>query len=78
MAALAKSFPPSLQYSIAYDSTLFVTTLIRDVITTLFEAIGLVIVVVFLFLGSFRSSAIPMPGPGIADRNVHLLHSVLV
>ena len=60
MAALAKSFPPSLQYSIAYDSTLFVKTSIRDVIMTLFEAIGLVIVVVFLFLGSFRSSAIPM------------------
>jgi hydrophobe/amphiphile efflux-1 (HAE1) family protein len=60
MAVLAKSFPPSLQYSIAYDSTLFVTTSIRDVLKTLFEAIGLVIVVVFLFLGSFRSSAIPM------------------
>lgn len=60
MAQLAKSFPPGLQYAVAYDSTLFVKDSIRDVLKTLFEAIGLVILVVFLFLGSFRSSFIPM------------------
>lgn len=60
MADLAKSFPPGLQYSIAYDSTLFVKDSIKDVLKTLFEAIILVIIVVFIFLGSFRSSFIPM------------------
>jgi HAE1 family hydrophobic/amphiphilic exporter-1/multidrug efflux pump len=49
-----------LRYAIAYDSTLFVKDSIKDVLKTLFEAIGLVILVVFLFLGSFRSSFIPM------------------
>ncbi len=60
MDELAKAFPPSLTYSIAYDSTLFVKDSIKDVIKTLFEAILLVIIVVFIFLGSFRSSFIPM------------------
>jgi hydrophobe/amphiphile efflux-1 (HAE1) family protein len=60
MDQLSKAFPPGLQYSIAYDSTLFVKDSIKDVLKTLFEAIGLVIVVVFVFLGSFRSSFIPM------------------
>ncbi|MBV9332915.1 MAG: efflux RND transporter permease subunit, partial [Candidatus Eremiobacteraeota bacterium] len=60
MDELAKAFPPSLKYSVAYDSTLFVKDSIKDVIKTLFEAILLVIIVVFIFLGSFRSSFIPM------------------
>ena len=60
MAELAKAFPPGLNYSIAYDSTLFVKDSIKDVLKTLFEAIILVIIVVFVFLGSFRSSFIPM------------------
>jgi len=60
MAELATAFPPGLDYSIAYDSTLFVKDSIHDVIKTLFEAIILVIIVVFIFLGSFRSSFIPM------------------
>lgn len=60
MAELAKAFPPGLQYSIAYDSTLFVKDSIKDVLKTLLEAIILVIIVVFIFLGSFRSSFIPM------------------
>ena len=60
MDDLAKAFPPGLAYSVAYDSTLFVKDSIHDVIKTLFEAIILVIIVVFIFLGSFRSSFIPM------------------
>lgn len=60
MTDLAKAFPPGLQYSIAYDSTLFVKDSIKDVLKTLLEAIILVIIVVFVFLGSFRSSFIPM------------------
>jgi hydrophobe/amphiphile efflux-1 (HAE1) family protein len=60
MATLAKSFPPGLTYAIPYDSTLFVTSSIKDVEKTLFEAIGLVVIVVLLFLGSLRTAFIPM------------------
>jgi hydrophobe/amphiphile efflux-1 (HAE1) family protein len=60
MEGLSKAFPPGLTYKIAYDSTIFVKDSIKDVLKTLFEAIGLVIIVVFIFLGSFRSSFIPM------------------
>jgi hydrophobe/amphiphile efflux-1 (HAE1) family protein len=60
MTQLAKAFPPGLDYSIAYDSTVFVNESIHDVLKTLFEAIVLVIIVVFVFLGNFRSSFIPM------------------
>ena len=54
------NFPPGLDYSIAYDSTLFITSSVREVVETLFEALILVILVVFLFLGSFRATLIPV------------------
>jgi hydrophobe/amphiphile efflux-1 (HAE1) family protein len=60
MSTLAKQFPPGVAYAIPYDSTLFVTSSIHDVISTLEEAIILVIIVVLVFLGSVRTSFIPM------------------
>jgi hydrophobe/amphiphile efflux-1 (HAE1) family protein len=60
MDGLAREFPPGMSYDISYDSTLFVTHSIRDVVKTLIEAIVLVVIVVLLFLGSFRTSVIPM------------------
>jgi HAE1 family hydrophobic/amphiphilic exporter-1/multidrug efflux pump len=54
------SFPPGLDYSISYDSTMFITGSIDEVVVTLFEALVLVILVVFLFLGSVRATLIPM------------------
>jgi len=60
MATLAKAFPPGLRYDIALDTTQFVTASIRDVLKTLFEAMALVAVVVFVFLGNFRATLIPM------------------
>ncbi len=60
MATLAKEFPPGLAYGISYDSTVFVTESIKDVVRTLFEAIALVVIVVLVFLGSARTSLIPM------------------
>ncbi len=60
MEQLKSQFPPGLDYAIPYDSTVFVTESIRDVITTLFIAIVLVVLVVLVFLGSLRSSLIPM------------------
>ncbi len=53
-------FPAGMDYIISYDSTMFVNAAIKDVMTTLFEAIGLVIFVVFLFLQSWRASLIPL------------------
>jgi hydrophobe/amphiphile efflux-1 (HAE1) family protein len=60
LAELEKQFPPGLAYAIPYDSTVFVTTSIRDVINTLFTAIVLVVLVVLVFLGSLRTAFIPM------------------
>jgi hydrophobic/amphiphilic exporter-1 (mainly G- bacteria), HAE1 family len=53
-------FPAGMDYIISYDSTMFVNAAIQDVMTTLFEAIGLVILVVFLFLQSWRATLIPL------------------
>ncbi len=60
MAALQPSFPPDLDYEIAYDSTVFVKASLESVVHTFFEALVLVLVVVFLFLQSWRATLIPM------------------
>ena len=60
MDQLAKAFPPGIAYAVSYDSTTFVTESINDVLHTLFEAIVLVVLVVLLFLGSLKTSFIPM------------------
>jgi HAE1 family hydrophobic/amphiphilic exporter-1 len=56
---LAKSFPPGLEYAIAFDSTTVVGDSIREVMWTLGEAIVIVIVVIFLFLLDWRATIIP-------------------
>src|SRR5258706_1609500 len=55
-----KSFPAGVDYKFSYDSTRFVRASIRDVIMTLFAAVGLVIVVVFVFLQNWRATLIPL------------------
>jgi multidrug efflux pump subunit AcrB len=60
MQEAKKSFPPGVDYVIPYDSTIFVTTAITDVVITLLEAIGLVILVVFIFLQNWRATLIPL------------------
>lgn len=57
---LEAQLPPNLKVSIAYDATLFIQASIDEVVKTLFEAVLIVIVVVFLFLGAFRSVLIPV------------------
>ena len=52
--------PPELKLSIAYDATVFIQASIDEVIKTLIEAVIIVIIVVFLFLGSVRSVIIPV------------------
>src|SRR3954471_5498977 len=55
-----QEFPTGLQYDIPYDSTRFVTTSIREVLQTLFEAVLLVILVVFVFLQNWRATLITL------------------
>jgi hydrophobe/amphiphile efflux-1 (HAE1) family protein len=60
MDRLAKSFPPGLEYRIAYDTTKYVSENIREVEETLLEAFLLVLLVVFIFLQGVRATIIPM------------------
>ena len=59
LAELSKSFPPGLKYEVALDTTLFVQASISEVIHTFFEAVVLVVLVVFVFLHSMRLTIIP-------------------
>lgn len=59
LGRVSKSFPPGLQYHVAFDTTTAVSSSIREVLKTLAEAIIIVIVVIFLFLQSWRSTIIP-------------------
>ncbi|GGF66750.1 transporter [Azorhizobium oxalatiphilum] len=59
MDALAKAFPDDLAWKVTYDPTVFVTETIHEVRKTLVEAFILVVIVVYLFLGSFRATLIP-------------------
>jgi hydrophobe/amphiphile efflux-1 (HAE1) family protein len=56
---LSKRFPPGLKYLVNYDTTTFVFDTIHDVLITLLIAFILVVIVVFLFLGSLRATLIP-------------------
>ena len=60
MAELAQSFPAGLTWEVAYDPTVFVQESIASVIETLFEAALLVVIVVILFLQTWRASVIPL------------------
>jgi HAE1 family hydrophobic/amphiphilic exporter-1/multidrug efflux pump len=57
---LSKKFPEDLEYSIPYDATLFVEQSIKEVVKTLLEAIVLVVVLIYLFLGNLRATIIPV------------------
>ncbi len=59
LAGLAKSFPPGLEYVIAFDSTTVIGDSIREVLITLAQAIAIVIAVIFLFLLDWRATIIP-------------------
>ncbi len=60
MKELKKNFPDGLDYNIVYDPTIFVRESIRAVVHTLLEAIVLVVLVVILFLQTWRASIIPL------------------
>ncbi|MCW1243901.1 efflux RND transporter permease subunit [Pseudomonas sp. SAICEU22] len=60
MEELKKGFPAGMDYSIVYDPTIFVRGSIEAVVHTLFEALILVVLVVILFLQTWRASIIPL------------------
>jgi len=59
MEEIAESFPPDLEYTIALDTTEAVREGIDEIIVTLFEALALVVIVVFAFLQGWRATLIP-------------------
>ncbi|HMN46187.1 MAG TPA: multidrug efflux RND transporter permease subunit [Povalibacter sp.] len=60
MAELSKNFPEGVQYEIVYDPTIFVRDSIKAVVETLIEALLLVVIVVIVFLQTWRASIIPL------------------
>jgi len=59
MAELAKRFPKGLQYTIPFDTTLFVKASIQEVYKTLFEAAILVLIVILVFVQDWRAMLVP-------------------
>jgi hydrophobic/amphiphilic exporter-1 (mainly G- bacteria), HAE1 family len=57
---LAGRYPPDIEHTIALDTTLAVSEGINEIVHTLFEAVALVILVVFVFLQSWRATLIPL------------------
>ena len=66
MKELAKSFPEGVTYEIDYDPTVFVRSSIEAVVHTLFEAVLLVVLVVIVFLQTWRASIIPLVAVPVA------------
>ena len=59
MAELAQEFPPGMEYGIGFDTTEFVEQSLTQVMWTLIEAVGLVVLVIYVFLQDWRTTIIP-------------------
>ncbi len=59
MADLASDFPPGMQYGIGFDTTEFVEQSLLSVLWTLVQAIGLVVLVIYIFLQDWRTTVVP-------------------
>jgi len=60
LEAAEKRFPPDMAYDVTLDSTLPIKASMEEIVHTLFEAVVLVLIVVYIFLQSFRATIIPM------------------
>jgi hydrophobic/amphiphilic exporter-1 (mainly G- bacteria), HAE1 family len=60
MARLAPEFPPGMKYQVAFDTTSFIEASLAEVVKTLFEAVVLVVLVIFIFLQDWRTTLIPV------------------
>ena len=59
MQELSRYFPQGVDWAVPYDTTRFIELSIREVIITLLEAAALVVLVMFVFLGNWRTTLIP-------------------
>lgn len=59
LASSVDKFPQGLSYSIGYDTTRYVSTSISKVVVTLVQAVALVIIITFVFLGNWRAALVP-------------------
>ena len=60
MGELKEAFPEGMTYSIPFDTTRFVTASVQEVYTTLFQAVALVVLVIFIFLQDWRATIVPV------------------
>ena len=60
MSRLAENFPDDLQYQMTFDTSEFVRISLIELVVTLLEAVGLVVLVIFIFLQSWRAAIIPV------------------
>jgi hydrophobe/amphiphile efflux-1 (HAE1) family protein len=73
----SKRFPPDMAYDITLDSTLPIKASLEEIVHTLFEAVILVLLVVYLFLQSFRATLIPMCTVPVSLLGAFILFPVL-
>ena len=59
VAELAQYFPDGLEYVASYDTTRYVSTAVRQVVISLFQAVALVIAITYMFLGNWRATLVP-------------------
>ncbi|EDX85543.1 RND transporter, HAE1 family [Synechococcus sp. PCC 7335] len=59
MAELASDFPPGMEYGIGFDTTEFVEQSLLSVLWTLIQAVGLVVLVIYIFLQDWRTTVVP-------------------
>ena len=59
MAELAADFPPGMEYGIGFDTTEFVEQSLLSVLWTLIQAVGLVVLVIYIFLQDWRTTVVP-------------------
>jgi hydrophobe/amphiphile efflux-1 (HAE1) family protein len=60
MGEISKSFPPGIEYGLFYNPTQFIQQSVRAVVETIFEAVLLVVIVIVLFLQTWRAAVIPL------------------
>jgi multidrug efflux pump len=60
MAAIKQDLPGGMEARVGYDATEYIDTAIREVVKTLSETLLIVVIIIFLFLGSIRSALIPV------------------
>src|ERR1700685_1158019 len=74
---LSATFPPGISYDVPLDTTKAVTAGIHEIVLTLIEALGLVILVVYLFLQSWRATLIPLLAVPVSLIGVFILFPLL-